>query len=151
MPQSLSQIYLHLVFSTKNRQPFIDDRIAPELHAYIAAVLHDECNSPAKIVGGVEDHVHILLNLSRTETVARVVEMAKKRSSKWIKSKGEKYRDFQWQTGYGVFSVSRSNLTKVTEYIGRQKLHHAAADFVSEFRGLLDRHEITYDDRYVWD
>lgn len=94
MPQSLSHIYLHLVFSTKNHQPFIDVLIQPELYAYIAKILYDECSSPAKIIGGVEDHIHILFNLSRTQTVARVVEMIKKRSSKWIKTKGEKYRPF---------------------------------------------------------
>ena len=103
MPQTLSQIYLLLVFSTKNRYPLIDDTIRSELYACMAKVLYDECSSPAKIIGGVDDHVHILLNLSRTYTVAHLVEMVKKRSSKWIKTKGGVLSKFQWQTGYGVF------------------------------------------------
>lgn len=151
MPQSLSQIYIHIVFSTKNRQPFINESIAPELYAYMAAVLHDECKSPAKIIGGVEDHAHVLLNLSRTNSVASVVETAKTSTSKWIKTKDSSLRDFAWQAGYGVFSVSRSNLTAVTDYIAAQKEHHSKSDFKNEFRGLLRRHGVEYDERYVWD
>ena len=151
MPQSLSQIYIHLVFSTKNHKPFVDETIQPELYAYIAKILYDECSSPAKIIGGVEDHVHILLNLSRTCTIAHLVEMVKKRSSKWMKTKGEKYRSFQWQIGYGVFSVSRSGLEAVTKYISSQKEHHRRKTFKDEFRGFLDKHRIDYDERYVWD
>lgn len=151
MPQSLSKIYIHLVFSTKKHQPFIDKQIQPELYAYMAKILYDEGSSPAKIIGGVEDHVHILLNLSRTCTVAHLVEMVKKRSSKWMKTKGEKYRAFQWQTGYGVFSVSRSGIEAVTKYISNQKEHHRKKTFKDEFRGFLDKHGIDYDERYVWD
>ncbi len=151
MPQSLSHLYIHLVFSTKKHQPFIDDQIAPELYAYIAKILYDECSSPAKIVGGVEDHMHILLNLSRTQTVANLVEVIKKRSSKWIKTKGEKYMAFQWQIGYGAFSVSRSGIEAVTKYISNQKEHHQKTSYKDEFRGLLDKHGIEYDEHYVWD
>lgn len=151
MPQSLSQIYLHLVFSTKNHQPFIDGQIAPELYAYMAKILFDECSSPAKIIGGVEDHVHILLYLSRIYTVAHLVEMVKKRSSKWIKTKDIRFRDFQWQTGYGVFSVSSSAIDAVTKYIASQREHHRKSSFKDEFRGLLNKHKMEYDERYIWD
>ena len=151
MPQSLSQIYLHLVFSVKNRQPFIDKSIRSELYAYMAAVLYDECESSAIIVGGIEDHVHVLLRLSRTCTVAHLVEIVKKRSSKWIKTKGDKYRLFQWQTGYGVFSVSRSNLDAVRRYIQDQEEHHERRTFEDEFIEFLNKHEVEYDERYVWD
>ena len=151
MPQSLSHLYVHLVFSTKKHQPFIDDQIAPELYAYIAKILYDECSSPAKIIGGVEDHVHILFNLSRIQTVAHVVEMIKKRSSKWIKTNGEKYRTFQWQIGYGAFSVSRSGIDAVVKYIVNQKEHHRKNSFKDEFREFLRRYELEYDERYVWD
>ena len=95
MPQSLSQIYIHLVFSTKNHKPFVDETIQPELYAYMAKILYDECSSPAEIIGGVEDHVHVLLNLSRTCTVAHLVEMVKKRSSKWIKTKGDRFHEYR--------------------------------------------------------
>lgn len=151
MPQSLSHVYIHLVFSTKNHQPFIDELIQPELYSYIAKVLYEECSSPAKIIGGVEDHTHILLNLSRTCTIASLVEMVKKRSSKWIKTKSEKYRAFQWQTGYGVFSVSKSGADEVAKYIANQREHHRKRSFKEEFRGFLDKHGIDYDERYVWD
>ncbi len=151
MPQSLSQLYVHLVFSTKNRQSFINEKIAPELYAYMATVLHDECKSPAKIIGGVEDHIHILFNLSRTWAIADVVEAAKTSTSKWVKTKGPDLRKFSWQNGYGAFSVSRSNVDAVMKYIRDQKEHHAAAGFQDEFRGLLQKHEVEYDERFVWD
>lgn len=139
------------MFSTKNHQRFIDDEIRAELYAYIAAVLHDECGSPARIIGGVDDHAHILLRLARTVAVAHVVEMVKKRSSKWIKTKGEKYKSFQWQTGYGVFSVSVSSVDRVVHYIENQKEHHAEKSFKDEYRKFLDDQGIEYDEEYVWD
>ncbi|MEO7673070.1 MAG: IS200/IS605 family transposase [Pyrinomonadaceae bacterium] len=151
MPQSLSQIYIHLVFSTKNREPLIHDEIAPELYAYMAVVLHDECKSPAKLIGGVEDHLHILFNLSRTWAIANVVESIKTSTSKWMKTKDSNLRSFGWQTGYGAFSVSRSNLDSVSKYILDQKEHHRQLRFRDEFRGLLDKHEVEYDEKYVWD
>lgn len=149
MPQSLSQIYIHLVFSTKIRQPFISDEIGPELYAYMAKVLYDECKSPAKIIGGMEDHAHILLNLSRTWTMAKVVESVKTSSSKWMKTKG--VRLFSWQSGYSAFSVSQSNVDAVVRYIRNQKEHHRKSAFQDELRGLLNKHRIDYDERYVWD
>ena len=109
MPQSLSQILIHLVFSTKHRQPFISEKIEPELYAYISKILYDECYCPALIIGGDKDHLHILYAQSRIWSVAKVVELIKKRSSKWIKTKGQEFSLFQWQNGYGAFSVSRSN------------------------------------------
>ena len=149
MPQSLSQIYIHLVFSTKNRQPFISDTIAPDLYAYMATVFHDECRSPAKLIGGMEDHIHALLNLARTWCIADVVEAVKTSTSKWMKTQNVKL--FAWQTGYGAFSVSRSNIDAVEDYIRGQKEHHRRQNFKDEFRGLLKRHDVEYDERYVWD
>src|SRR5215204_6983497 len=151
MPQSLSQIYIHLVFSTKNRKPFISEAIAPDLYAYMATVFHDEHRSTAKLIGGVEDHVHALFNLSRTWCVADVVESVKTSTSKWMKTQGPVLGRFSWQAGYGAFSVSRSNIGMVEDYIRRQREHHKKADFKNEFRGLLKRHEVEYDERYVWD
>ena len=149
MPQSLSQIYIHLVFSTKNRQPFISDAIAPDLYAYMAKVFFDECRSPAKLIGGVEDHIHALFNLARTWCMADVVEAVKTSTSKWMKTQGPK--TFSWQSGYGAFSVSRSNVDAVEGYIRNQREHHRRQDFKGEFRGLLERHDVEYDERYVWD
>ena len=149
MPQSLSHIYILLVFSTKNRQPFISESIAPDLYAYIATVFHDECRSTAKLIGGVEDHIHALFNLSRTWCMADVVEAVKTSTSKWIKTQG--VRQFSWQTGYGAFSVSRSNIEAVEHCIRNQREHHRQQDFKDEFRGLLKKHDVEYDERYVWD
>lgn len=151
MPQSLSHIYVHLVFSTKNRYPFITDDIAKELYPYMAKVLYDECRSPAKIIGGMDDHSHILLNLAKTISLANLVEAVKTSSSKWMKTKGDDLRNFSWQAGYGVFSVSQSGLSTVHDYIVNQKEHHHGKDFKDEFRGLLRKHDLTWDERYVWD
>jgi len=151
MPQSLSQIYIHLVFSTKIRQPFIADEIAPDLYAYMAKVFYDECRSPAKLIGGVEDHIHALFNLSRTWCMADVVEAVKTSTSKWMKTQDTSLRHFSWQTGYGVFSVSRSNIGAVEDYIRNQREHHQKQDFKDEYRGLLNKHDVEYDERYVWD
>lgn len=151
MPQSLSQIFIHLVFSTKHRQPYLNETISAELYAYMAAVLHDECKSPARIIGGVDDHVHVLLNLSRTLSISSVVEAIKTSTSKWIKTKGCEFAGFAWQAGYGAFSVSASNLDTVIRYIKDQRSHHAKASFQDELRGLLTKHKVEYDERYVWD
>jgi len=151
MPQSLSQMLIHLVFSTKHRQPFITRKIEPELYAYIAKILYDECYSPALIIGGDKDHLHILYAQSRIWSVAKIVELIKKRSSKWMKTKGEEFQNFQWQTGYGAFSVSRSSADSVKKYISNQKEHHQNYSYKDEFRAILDKHEIDYDEEYVWD
>ncbi len=151
MPQSLSQIYIHLVFSTKDRRPLISQIIAPDLYAYMATVFHEECRSTPKLIGGVEDHIHALFNLSRTWCIADVVEAVKTSTSKWMKTQAPQLRSFSWQTGYGAFSVSRSNIEAVEEYIRNQREHHRGRDFKDEFRGLLERHDVEYDERFVWD
>lgn len=150
MPQSLSSILIHLVFSTKHREPFITPVIEPELHAYLAAVCK-ECGSPALIINGTTNHVHLLCALSRTSTVAALVEEIKKRSSKWIKSKGAEFRGFQWQTGYGAFSIGESNVGALKKYIAGQKEHHRRQSFEMEYQRFLEKYGIEYDERYVWD
>jgi putative transposase len=150
MPQSLSSILVHLVFSTKNREPYITAEIEPELHAYLAAVFR-ECHSPTLIINGTANHLHALFTLSRTVTVAEIVEEVKKRSSKWAKTKGGVHRNFQWQTGYGAFSVSQSNVAAVKKYIAGQKEHHRRKTFEEEYRSFLEKYGVVYDERYVWD
>lgn len=150
MPQSLSSILVHLVFSTKNREPYITPEIEAELHAYLAAVFR-ECRSPALAVNGTTNHVHALFSLSRTVTLAEVVEEVKKRSSKWAKTKGVTQRSFQWQTGYGAFSIGRSNVDAVKKYIAGQKEHHRRKTFEEEYRSFLRKYDVEYDERYVWD
>ena len=151
MPQFLSQLLIHLVFSTKHRQPLINENIEAELYAYIAKILYDECHSPALIIGGDKDHIHILFAQSRIWSIAKIVEVIKKRSSKWIKTKGEEFGTFQWQNGYGAFSVSRSSGEIVKKYIENQKEHHRKHPYQDEFRAFLKKHDIDYDEKYVWD
>lgn len=149
MPQSLAQIYVHLVFSTKDREPRIVDDVQPRLHAYLAGTLNAiEC--PALMVGGMPDHVHLLLRLGRTITLSDVVKAAKVESSKWMKEEGG-VAGFAWQAGYGAFSVSASQLEVVAQNIRQQKEHHATRTFQEEFRALLERYQINYNEAYVWD
>jgi len=150
MPQSLASILIHLVFSTKQREPFINPEIEPELHAYLATVFR-ECGSPALTIGGDRDHIHALFRLSRIWTIADVVEEVKKRSSKWIKTKGRGFGPFHWQAGYGAFSIGQSNVAALKRYIAKQKEHHRRRSFQEEYLELLRKYDVEYDERYVWD
>lgn len=148
MPQSLVRNVVHLVFSTKNREPFINPDLRPRLFAYLAGTLH-ELGCLCIKVGGTADHVHILFGLAKTLSLSKVVEEIKKSSSKWAKENGEPR--FYWQSGYGAFSVSASNEEQVTKYIANQEEHHRERSFQDEFREFLRRHGIEWDERYVWD
>ena len=106
---------------------------------------------PSLIVGVVEDHVHILCNLGRTITIAQLIEKIKTTSSSRIKEEGAKVKDFYWQSGFGAFSVSQSNMEAVRTYIANQEVHHRKLTFQEEYRLLLERHGLTWDERYVWD
>ena len=150
MPQSLSSVLVHLVFSTKNREPFITPEIESELHPYMATVFR-EYKSPSLTIGGTNDHVHALFTLSRSMAVANIVEAIKTSSSKWIKTKGHEYRNFHWQRGYGAFSIGQSNVTALKRYICNRKTHHHHVSFEDEYRNLLNRYDIGFDERYVWD
>ena len=150
MPQSLARLCVHLVFSTKHREPFLHDRIRTDLHAYMATVLKN-LGCPALIINSVEDHVHILLDLGRTVSVSQAVEGVKKSSSKWIKTQGEEFAAFAWQAGYGAFAVSESNVPAVRQYITTQAEHHRKTSFQDEYRAFLTKHNVTFDERYVWD
>jgi putative transposase len=148
MPQSLARVLVHLVFSTKDREPIIGHDTRPQLHEYLGGILDTLGCSPLK-VGGTADHVHALFSLSRTRTIAEVVEEAKKASSKWMKHAGT--RDFWWQAGYGAFSVAQSQIAAVSRYIDHQEEHHRVQSFQEELRHLLKRYQVAYDERYVWD
>ena len=150
MPQSLAKIILHTVFSTKERRPFLRDRaLREELHRYLGGILgHLECQPI--LVGGVEDRVHLLATLSRTCQPAEMVKEVKRGSSLWIKQRDQTLRDFGWQNGYGIFSLGFSQIREVRDYIACQEEHHRKASFQDEFRALLRRYEIAFDERYVW-
>jgi putative transposase len=150
MPQSLSSILIHLIFSTKNREPFITPDIENELYPYMATIFK-AMKSPALIINGTDDHVHTLHFLSRVITIADLVEEVKTKSSKWIKTKGQEFRSFHWQNGYGAFSIGQSQVPAVKRYITRQKAHHRRITFQDEYRKFLKLYEINYDERYVWD
>jgi len=150
MPQSLARILVHLIFSTKNRDPVLTPEIRFELHPYLAGVLQED-GCPSLQVGGVEDHVHLLLGLSRTRTVAQMVENVKTCSSKWMKTQGAAFSAFHWQAGYGAFSVSQSNADAVIQYIKNQEEHHRKMTFQEEYRRFLKLYKISYDEEYVWD
>jgi len=151
MAQSLAKILLHIVYSTKERAPYLKSKsVRDELFSYAAGTLKN-IHCPALIVGGVEDHLHILCLLSRTMTVAKLIENIKTSTSKWIKTQGPNYRDFYWQGGYGAFSVSESQKPRVTRYIERQEEHHRSWTYQDEYRELCAKHEIEIDERHVWD
>ena len=151
MPQSHAQIYLHLVFSTKGRRPFLQDaNLRNELHHYLGGGCRNQ-GSPSLIVGGVEDHVHILCRLARTTTVSDLVKELKRESSVWLKSKGPLLADFHWQDGYGAFSLSPAHVPQVRDYIAGQEEHHKKVTFQDELRRLLTLYEVEFDERYVWD
>ena len=150
MPQSLSKVYVHITFSTKYRQHLIDENIETPLHEYLGGICKGlECN-PIK-VGGHSNHVHVLCTLSRKIAQSKLLEELKKRSSKWIKTKGEQYANFYWQDGYGIFSVNPSEIEIVENYILKQKEHHKKINFQDEFRALLEKYGIDYNEDYVWD
>jgi REP element-mobilizing transposase RayT len=150
MPQSLSKVVLHMIFSTKNREPWLDRDVRPRMHAYLATICRD-LGGEIVHVGGVADHVHIITTLPRTLSQAQLVETIKKASSKWIKALDTRYRGFFWQRGYGAFSVSPSQLDSVLEYVDNQQGHHRGRTFQEEYRELLRKHGVDFDERYVWD
>jgi putative transposase len=151
VPQSLAQLYVHIVFSTKNRQPFLTDRAFRErTHVYLKGVC-DHQGSPSLRVGGTEDHVHILCRLSKTLDLSTLIREMKRDSSKWIKDTNLSLADFYWQNGYGAFSVSPSHVPALVEYIMNQEEHHRRETFQDEFRRLCKKYGIEIDERYVWD
>ena len=150
MPQSLSRVILHIIFSTKDREPWLDSNVRPRMHAYLATICRD-VGGEFVHVGGVADHVHIVTTLPRTLSQAQLIEQIKKTSSKWIKAVDTRYRAFAWQRGYGAFSVSPSQLDAVLQYIDGQKEHHRTRTFQEEYRELLRKHGVDFEERYVWD
>ena len=150
MSQSLTNVLVHLIYSTKNRERLITDAVRDELHRYSAAIFKT-CGCPAILINSVEDHVQRCSPLARTAAISDVVEEVKKSTSKWIKTKGTAFSQFYWQSGYGAFSVSQSNLDQVLKYVANQAEHHRRKTFQEEYREFLKRHGIAFDERYVWD
>jgi putative transposase len=151
MSQSLTRIYIHLVYSTKHRQAFLTDAsVREKMHAYLAGTCNN-LDCPALIVGGAEDHVHILCRLSKNIALSTLPRELKRESSKWAKVQSQKLRSFQWQLGYGAFSISPSHITALKRYIADQMEHHRHETFQDEFRRLCKKYGVEIDERYVWD
>lgn len=151
MPQSLSGVYLHLVFSTKDRRPFLRDEEHREaLHAMLGGISKKLDCTPIE-VGGVEDHVHVLGRFGRTLSQAHWVKELKRVSSHWLREGRPELHDFSWQNGYATFSVSASRLEAVITYVRNQAQHHRKVGFQEELRSLLRRHQVDWDERFVWD
>ena len=149
MAQSLAKVYVHLIFSTKNREPFLAAEWRPDLWGYLAGGFSDQ-QCFARKIGGVGDHVHALFELHRTVALSTLVGEIKAESSKWVKREVG-VSNFAWQAGYGAFSVSASQLDEVTAYIGNQEAHHAKISFQDELRLFFQKYGVDYDERYVWD
>jgi REP element-mobilizing transposase RayT len=150
MPQSLAFLLVHVIFSTKDRKPVLDVSMRPALHAYLATVARNakcECYR----VGGVADHVHLAVRVSRTTNVAELVEILKSSSSKWLKTQSPALSKFAWQKGYGAFSAGPADLDALVSYIDAQEAHHSKQTFQDEFRAFLKRYGIECDERYLWD
>ncbi len=151
MSQSLSQIYLHIVFSTKARRPFLQDKtIRERMHVYLKGIC-DKQDCQSLKVGGVDDHVHIACRLAKTMDVSSLIKALKQGSSIWVKSQFPALSAFHWQNGYGAFSISPSHLPALKQYIDNQEERHRQEPFQDEFRRLLKIYEIEYDERYVCD
>jgi putative transposase len=151
MSQSLAAVYLDVVFSTRHREALLTDNILrAETHAYLGAVSR-ELDCPPEIIGGTSDHAHALVRFGRTITIADYVKEAKRVTTSWLRTRAPELHDFHWQSGYGAFSVSSSNLPKLVEYIRNQEEHHRKRSFQDEFRALLKNHRIEFDERYIWD
>lgn len=150
MGQSLVNNYLHIIFSTKNRQPLIQPPVEAELHTYLGGVCN-KLESQVIKVGGYTDHVHILCMLSRKIALMKLLEEVKSHSSKWMKTKGDAYRNFYWQEGYGAFSVNPSEVETAVGYIANQHEHHRKKTFQEEYLAFLKKYKVAYDERYIWD
>jgi putative transposase len=150
MPQSLFKILVHIVFSTKNRADFILPEIENDLFAYINGIVK---NNGSKLIaaGGTTNHIHLLVSLGRKVDIPELIGDIKRDSSVWIKQQNTNFSNFYWQKGYGAFSIGQSQVEKVVRYIKKQKEHHKKQDYKAEFRALLRKYEVEYDEQYIWD
>ena len=148
MPHTFTSLLAHIIFSTKERAPLIDAELRPQLHAYLGGIIR-ELNGTPLVINGVADHVHLLVALPPTISTSDAMRVLKTNSSRWIHETRRK--PFGWQTGYGAFSVSKSNVIAVSQYIARQEEHHRKVSFKEEFLSFLKRHGLEFDERYIWE
>jgi len=149
MAQTLVSLLVHVIFSTKNREPFISPSIEPELFAYMGGILKNQ-NSRLLDAGGTADHVHLLISQSKNVSLSSLMKDLKKDSSFWIKTKGRQFDNFHWQDGYGAFSIGHSQIAALKKYISQQKEHHRKRTFQEELMAFFDEYGMEYDVRYLW-
>ena len=149
MAQSLTRILVHIIFSTKLRANLIAPEIEPDLHAYLGGICRNH-SSPLLCIGGAEDHVHLLVTLSKTLALSDFVLHLKRDSSMWVKKRFAAFATFGWQDGYAGFSVGESQVGRIRTYFAEQKEHHRRVSFQDELRKFLARYGVEYDERYVW-
>ena len=147
MAHTAGNVVIHFIFSTKGRRPLIAASLRPDLFAYLGGIVR-EMQGTALIINGTADHVHILVRIRPAQSAAEVARVMKANSSRWARAK---FKDFAWQTGYGVFSVSESNVPAVSKYIASQEEHHRKRSFQEEYVAFLKKNKIAYDERYIWD
>jgi len=150
MANTFTSLHYHVIFSTKNREPWIGRNIEERLWAYLAGIAVQHGLKPL-LIGGMEDHIHALIGLPPTCTVSEALKSIKGGSTGWVKQNLPGCRSFGWQDGYGAFTVSKSVLGEIEEYIRRQREHHRLKTFQEEYRALLERHGIHFEERYLWD
>ena len=150
MPQSFCQLHAHIVFSTKDREPYLGETIRPKVHAYMVGILN-ELGCSGILVGGFVDHVHCVCLLNKMEAPVKIVQVLKQDSSKFVKTLDGRLQTFAWQRGYGLFSVSPTHLGSVRTYIEEQEGHHRVKSFQEEYRDFLKRYSVPFDEKYVWD
>ena len=150
MAQTLVSLYVHVVFSTKNRTNLISPEIETELFAYIGGILN---NNDSKLIAanGTQNHIHLLISLSKNVVFSKLIGSVKRDSSKWIKTKSAEFHNFQWQDGYGAFSVGQTQIEDVKKYIAGQKAKHNKQSFEDELRGFLNKYNVSFDEKYIWD
>ena len=149
MANTYTCLHYHIIFSTKNRERWITSDIEPRIWAYLGGIARENRLVPL-MIGGIEDHVHLVLNVPPSVALSKALQLLKGGSSKWIHETFPALRGFGWQDGYGAFTVSKSNLTEVIKYVEDQREHHRYKTFQEEFRAFLDRHGVEYDERYLW-
>jgi putative transposase len=150
MPQSLVSLLVHVVFSTKHREALIAPEIEAELFAFMTGVLKNH-DSRLLAANGTADHVHLLISLSKNVALSHLIQELKKSTSRWVKTRGLKFRNFQWQDGYGAFTVGESGVPALKQYIARQKERHQKKSFESELVEFLKKYGVEHDERYIWD
>ena len=150
MANTYTKLLYHLVFSTKRREPLITSDFQKDLYSYMAGIAQRE-GAKAFEIGGMPDHIHLVIQTGTEPSLAQIAKVVKAKSSKWLNERVNKRGYFAWQTGYGAFTVSESQFARVRTYVRRQEQHHRRLSYQDEFRGLLIKHGIEFDERYLWD